>query len=151
MVCEIYMTEIVERLYVGSARALSEAEKYDLVVNCTVNVPASEKYMKTIRVPVEDLPEENNAFLFHMEIRGVLEAMHECLQEPKHYVLVHCNAGRQRSCRLIACYLIRYHRMTAVEAALHIKNKHREAFFGGMNFSEMINKFYENERKMLDC
>ncbi len=141
------ISEIVDRLYVGSARALFSADNYDLIVNCTVNVPITDKCVKTIRVPVEDLPEENDKLLQHMEMRHVLEAIHECLEDKNHYVLVHCHAGRQRSCAVIACYLIKYHNMTAMDAVKHIKSRHREAFFGGINFADAINKFYDSEKR----
>ena len=58
-------------------------------------------------------------------------------------VLVHCYAGQQRSCAVVACYLIKYNNMNPYTAVNYIKMKRRIAFFGEINFiAAIINFFY---------
>ena len=57
-------------------------------------------------------------------------------------VLVHCYAGMQRSCAVVACYLIRYHNMNPQEAINFIKSKRSIAFAGRVNFIKTIEEFY---------
>ena len=44
-------------------------------------------------------------------------------------------------------YLIKYYNMSPDDSIKYIKTKRPIAFFGGANFANMIEKFYENERK----
>ena len=101
---------------------------------------------KFIRLPVNDSPDECDKLLSLIYETQVLEHIHASLQanEP---VLVHCFMGIQRSASLVACYLIKYYNMSPSESIIYIKTKRPIAFFGGANFANMIEKFYENERK----
>jgi protein-tyrosine phosphatase len=57
-------------------------------------------------------------------------------------VLVHCFAGMQRSCAVVACYLIKYYNITPLDAINFIKKKRNVAFFGGVNFMRTLEMFY---------
>ena len=100
--------EIVHNLFIGSIAALHSADKFSTVVNCTegsmIEFPANCK--NCIRIPIEDDPSECNNLLDFIVETKVLEKINASIlnNEP---VLVHCYAGRQRSCSLVACYLIK--------------------------------------------
>ena len=71
----------------------------------------------------------------------VLEYMHRFLGT-NHTVLVHCHAGIQRSCAVVACYLVEYHGLTPDEAIEHIKDKRHVAFITGVNFKDTVEGVY---------
>jgi protein-tyrosine phosphatase len=58
-------------------------------------------------------------------------------------VLVHCKNGMQRSCGVVACYLIKYNYMTPIDAIQFIRYKRPIAFFGNVNFQEAIDLFHK--------
>jgi protein-tyrosine phosphatase len=51
--------------------------------------------------------------------------------------------GMQRSCAVVACYLIKYHGMDPIQAIDYIKSKRPFAFFGQVNFIDAINRFFD--------
>jgi len=140
MLRENMYDEIIEYLYVGSASALNHSEKFNLIVNCTTNV-----YMKTsvntIRIPIDDDPYDTKLFLQLLDDTNILEKIHTSINN-KEPVLVHCYAGQQRSCALVACYLIKYKNMTPDTAINYIKQKRRVAFIGNVTFISAIVHFF---------
>ena len=100
-----------------------------------------EQYEQYINLPVHDSPDECDNLLKMINETQVLEKIHNALQNNKP-VLVHCFAGMQRSCALVACYLIKYYDFTPKIAIDFIKSKRPIAFFGKVNFMDTINKIY---------
>jgi len=139
--------EIVEYLHVGSARALQSSDNFSMIVNCTTDdmIRFPKNCTNCIRIPVHDDPDECNKMISLIDSTQVLAKMHESILEKKP-VLVHCFAGQQRSCAIVALYLIRYHTMTPDQAIAHIKRKRRIAFFGQVNFAAAIVYFYAREK-----
>ena len=140
MLRENMYDEIIEYLYVGGASALNSSDNFDFIVNCTRNI-LTIKIENTIIIPINDDPYESEKFLQLLEDTNVLEKINTSIQNKKP-VLVHCYAGQQRSCALVACYLIKYKNMTPDNAINHIKQKRRIAFFGNVNFISAIIKFF---------
>ena len=147
------MMKIIPNLYLGGVKALvntsNTSPKFLLIVNLikqTSNENLTSICKKFIRLPVNDSPDECDKLLSLIYETQVLEHIHASLQanEP---VLVHCFMGIQRSASLVACYLIKYYNMSPSESINYIKTKRPIAFFGGANFANMIEKFYENEMK----
>lgn len=134
--------EIIEHLYVGSATALTHSEKFSLIVNCTKDIFIKNPE-NTIRIPINDDPYDSNLFLQLLEDTNVLQKIHTSINN-KEPVLVHCFAGQQRSCAVVACYLLKYNNMNPYQAINYIKQKRRIAFFGNINFiSAIVNFFYK--------
>jgi protein tyrosine/serine phosphatase len=135
--------EITEYLYVGGIESSQkEWSNFKLIVNCTKDISfPSQKLEKTdpecIRISVNDIPDECDNMTKYMRETNVLERMHEHIRKGEP-VLVHCFAGMQRSCAIVACYLIKYHKVTPAVAMDHIKRKRPVAFFGGANFLKTI-------------
>ena len=97
----------------------------------------------TIRIPINDDPYDNNLFLQLLYDTNILQKIHTSINN-KEPVLVHCFAGQQRSCALVACYLLKYNNMNPYQAINYIKEKRRIAFFGNINFiSAIVNFFYK--------
>jgi protein-tyrosine phosphatase len=139
--CENVYDEIIDHLFIGSAKSLDEIENFDLIVNCTPDIFI--KYPnKSIRIPVKDNQDECNKLLQLLKDTDVLEKIKTTINN-KQKVLVHCYAGQQRSCAVVACYLIKYNNMNPYTAVNYIKMKRRIAFFGEINFlSAIVNFFY---------
>lgn len=139
--CENVYDEIIDNLFIGSATSLTHSDNFDLIVNCTPDI-----FIKnpdnTIRIPIRDDPHESNKLLQLLKDTDVLEKINKTINN-KQKVLVHCYAGQQRSCAVVACYLIKYNKMNPYTAVKHIKTKRRIAFFGEVNFiSAIVNFFY---------
>lgn len=133
--------EIVNNLYLGSAGALGYHSRFSKIVNCTVDIRFPKYHPDCIRIPVEDDPLESKNLLRHMEETHVLEKIQDTIQRGKP-VLVHCYAGTQRSCAVVACYLIRYHGMKPMNVVTYISSKRPEAFEEGVHFLHAILRFY---------
>lgn len=135
--------EIVENLYIGNEQSSQlYADKFALVVNCSKDIPFSKKCKQGSRIPINDDPSEINNLLNYMKNTNILEQINS-KRLHKQPVLVHCFAGMQRSCAVVACYLIKYYNVTPLDAINFIKSKRKEAFFGGVNFMESLVQFYK--------
>lgn len=131
--------KICDFLYVGSANSIKFADEFDLIVNCTSDMREPKRYKQFIRLPIQDDPGDIENMMSIIDETGVLSIIHLAIGEKKH-VLVHCYAGEQRSCAIIACYLIRYRGMTSMEAVIYIQKYHVNAFAGGVNLIELLEK-----------
>jgi protein-tyrosine phosphatase len=142
--------EIVSHLYLGGVKALKDTNviQFHMIVNLIKSRLVNDKPNKNcevfIHLPVDDSPDECHTLLDLIYKTEVLEKMHTILTTTNKYVLVHCFAGMQRSCALVACYLIKYYTMTPEEAIEYIKSERPIAFFGQVNFMKMITMFYQN-------
>lgn len=157
--------KISENLYVGGIQSSEKNwNDFRLIVNCTKDIPfQSQKFgmdvvsthiplndaevqrnmdsPECIRIPVNDTPEECDNFLKYIYETNVLRKMNQAINEGKP-VLVHCYAGAQRSCALVACYLIEFYDVIPSVAMEHVRKHRPIAFFGGANFAQAIQRFY---------
>lgn len=145
------LDEIIHNLYIGNRYSLDYASQFAFIVNCTKpeQVPIIDE-SKTVRLPIDDIPEESDHLTRLIRENNILEKIHQYLHPSSvtsngNKVLVHCNAGRQRSCATVACYLIKYYNMTPIQAVQYIKSKRKEAFFGYVNFYNTLNTMYINK------
>jgi len=132
-------SEICDFLYVGSANAITHANKFDLIINCTSDMREPKQYKQFIRLPINDDPNDTENAFSIINKTGVLTIIDAAISSGQH-VLVHCYAGEQRSCTIVACYLIRYQGMTPTKAVMYIQERHECAFNGGTNLIELLEK-----------
>lgn len=133
-------SEIVTGLYVGSERdARENSSSFDLVVNCTPHVPYYTA-AHHVRLAVQDDPFDAPK-LYDALQRGtsqdVLARIHDCLRNEEQ-VLVHCQAGAQRSAAVAACYLVAHTGLTTQEAVEQVRCQRPIAFFFGVNLIDTI-------------
>ena len=147
------MNEIFPRLYIGNAQASSMfGQQFDLVVNCTPNLPFAPRLNPSepgtcIRVAIDDHPSRNLEMLNIVKHGGVLEAIYDTLNAPKETkVLVHCAAGMQRSCAIVAFYLIKYYHFPLNDAMEFIRQQRPVAFYGGATFLPALSAFEREQR-----
>ena len=130
-------------LFVGNATFAEErGGEFDLVVNCTKNLPPplrknEDKETKFIRLPVDDDPRDATVLYDILNATDALHSIDSALSSGKR-VLIHCLAGSQRSAAVAACYLVK-HRSNDVDTAIErVKSRRPIAFFGHVNFRETI-------------
>lgn len=134
--------EIVDNLFLGNKNAAeSHSDLFSLIINCSKDIPFSKQCKQGIRIPINDDPGEVINLLNYMKNTTILEQIHTT-RTNKQPVLIHCFAGMQRSCAVVACYLIKYYRAPPLLAINFIKRKRNEAFFGGINFIRTLEMFY---------
>lgn len=134
--------EIIDNLYIGNSLSI-ESDQFDLVVNCTREneVPFPTTYSPNcIRISIRDDPFESNYLLAILRDTDVLQRIDNTLKDNKK-VLVHCSKGQQRSCAVVACYLIFYYDIMPDEAIRLIRSRRPIAFFGSVNFYSAITEF----------
>lgn len=130
--------EIIKNLFIGNRNSVHD-DGYDLIINCTKDLPSTNT--RTIRIPVDDSPDESDNLVHYVEQTNVISEIHKVIED-NGKVLVHCWAGAQRSCAVVAIYLIKYYSLSPLEAIMCIKKQRPIAFFTGANFIEAIKYFY---------
>ncbi len=135
-------SEIISGLYIGNDKcALYHGEEFDLVINCTSSLPL-QKNTKTIRIAIDDDPFDSVPLYQILRDTDILNDIHNTITNGKR-VLVHCQAGAQRSPAVVACYLIVYHKYTPHDAVEFIKSRRKVAFFWTVNLYKALQLTYE--------
>jgi hypothetical protein len=139
--------EIIPNLFIGNINSLKHANKFDFILNCTDDIPFPKTCTNCLRISIKDDPDESDRLLHLLRKYSILEKIYGYIQSKKS-VLVHCYAGMQRSCAVVACYLIKNYSISPYTAISHIKMKRNVAFYRGVNFQNALDKCY-NENKVI--
>lgn len=143
------LSQVMPNMYIGSYKSLdyfcNTFPGPALVINCTPDVPPPTYYGEFIRIPVWDNlnPFECKKMHYYLHTFQVLEKIHFRLLRGEQ-ILIHCVAGMQRSCAVVACYLCKYHGMEIQEAVKFIRTYRPIAFHGGVNFADTIFQYKPN-------
>jgi protein-tyrosine phosphatase len=134
--------EIISNLYIGNHKALHYATKFNLIVNCTKCIPFPiSMSIECIRVSIND--NENESLSLLQYAPTVIERIHDALQHNKP-VLVHCHAGIQRSCTIVAMYLMKYYDILPSYAIDFIRSKRSVAFHPTPTFDRALRTYYRD-------
>lgn len=135
--------QILPNLYVGNYHAATYTSNFDVIVNCTRDIPFSiSSKIQYIRLPIDDDPSETENLL--QKGPNILEKIHDAIENRKR-VLVHCYAGMQRSCALVAMYIMKYYQVISPTAAMKfIKTNRQVAFNPTPTFINALQTFYSN-------
>jgi protein-tyrosine phosphatase len=133
---------IVAHLYIGDIDSLKYSSLFRYIVNCTKHI-SSLPTIETTRIAINDHPSESEKLLKEVESTNVLEKIHKARLKNKN-VLVHCHAGMQRSCAVVALYLIKYYNMTPEEIFRFLPTKRPIAFLPEPTFRKVIYEFYKS-------
>lgn len=148
-------TEILPYLWIGDYKDCMDInflhnQHIETIVNCTKEVQFLDdpefRDIKRIRIPVDDRPSvsyaDDNMIMYHSVYDVVTTIHNNIINESA--VLVHCQAGKQRSATVIACYLIRYGKVDVATAIQYIRSKRPKCFRPSNNFELALNKFYNH-------
>ena len=141
--------EVITNLFVGNENAsYIYGNEFDTIINCTKIVSFPKNCKTCIRLAVDDSPDEAEKLYNLIKAEKVLETINNSLDNNK-TVLVHCHAGMQRSCAVVACYLVKYNNMSINNAIKLIKDKRHIAFLNNINFIKTIELFSKTKKNDL--
>jgi len=136
--------EIVPNVFLGNFNSTLSplSADIDLIINCTKDLPfppppPAPRTRIDIRLPINDDRSKEALDTFIEKAPNLLEAIEEHVQCGKK-VLIHCLAGQQRSCALVAAYLMFKKGFQYDKAVSHIKSIKADAFFYGVNFESAL-------------
>lgn len=121
--------------------------KIELLVNCTKDLPfpSATKNRQDIRLAIDDDCSQDAFDTFVEKVPAIIETMREYIGGGKK-VLVHCRAGQQRSCALIAAYLMKTLGNSVEEAINHVKSVKPDAFFYYVNFAPALERLQKRNK-----
>ena len=140
---------ITGNLYIGNFESphdkdFLEDNNIKLIVNCTktynYKLPSN---IQKIRLNITDVNTPENNIIIANNIDKILEIINIYLKSEEG-VLVHCHMGQQRSAAVIACYLMKYKKLSLKDAINKVKSKRRMAFNPQATFMDFL-QYYEIE------
>ena len=152
-------SKILPNLYLGNFRAAKnkaffESKNIKGVLNCTREVDIPNYFRNTgsieyMRIPVDDSLKIIDINLMTKFLPVAVEYIHKHVSIQKNPMLVHCVAGRERSCICVAAYLVKYKNMTPDQAYVYILKNRPEAFFFGksINFEKSLEEYAKSLKK----
>lgn len=132
------MFEIMPNLFLSSFQDVAVTPD-TFVVNCTKDLPM--KSPNGIRIAVDDDMSRESSLVMLKALPGAVKEIDRQLHVHKRRVVVHCQAGQQRSPTVVAAYLICKYGYDLDRAIQYIKSKKRDAFFYQVNFRDSLEKF----------
>lgn len=133
------MFEIIPYLYLASYEDAKNNTLPDMhSINCTINYPMITK--QGIRISVNDDSHESSFDIMYNNFDNAVLYIDNLISK-EIIVIVHCQAGQQRSAAVICAYLMSKKNMNTPEAILFIKSKKPDAFFFKCNFLSSLNKY----------
>jgi protein-tyrosine phosphatase len=141
--------EVMPGLFLGNEADSRNADRFDMVVNCTADLPfhGDSSRQSQVRVPVKDNgdPRQQELFVEHASNAVTHDAVSDTIVGGGR-VLVHCRAGQQRSAAFVAVVLCRSGMFATPDDAVEfIRHKKRDAFLGSVNFSKALHRMFPKE------
>lgn len=140
------MYEIIPNLFISSYSDLKLSLINDnvYIINCTKDLPLMDL---GYRISVDDIPDIENNRIMYDAFFSIIPIIENKLSK-NIKVVVHCNAGRQRSASIVCAYLIWKYKYNLNYAINFIKYKKQDAFFWSINFNQALEKFYNDINKL---
>ncbi len=147
--------KICSNIYLGNYKSAKNKELFvkkgiKAVLNCTKDIDIPNYFInhnvEYMRIPVDDSLKQVDINLMTRFLPAAVEFIHKHAVIQRQPVLVHCVAGRERSCIAIAAYLVKYKNLSPEEAYVFILKKRPEAFFFGksINFDKSLEEYYNS-------
>jgi protein-tyrosine phosphatase len=117
------------------------------VVNCTPSLPnhfSCDPKVQYLRVPVHDSLESRDIASLQKYLPVACHFIHKVRFLEDTPVLVHCQAGKQRSATVVAAFLIMFYACTPQSAMRLLLERKQDVFHNGkhVNFAGALNRFY---------
>jgi protein tyrosine phosphatase (PTP) superfamily phosphohydrolase (DUF442 family) len=139
------LSEVLPGLFLGNdVAARDRGTEFAVVVNCTPGLPFAAPAggaQVQVRVAVADDPFDSVPLFQILRDTDVLAQMHAALCADARPVLVHCQAGAQRSPAVVAAYLMRYYGLGTQDAIDFVKSRRHVAFFWDVNLRRALELF----------
>lgn len=150
--------QIVPRLWIGNFKSALDKDfitknNINVIVNCTNDMPfpVLNSPVRTIRIGVDDSLLQKDILLMESYLKKIIPVLEEMYTERGSNILVHCHAGKQRSCIVVAALLYELWKSDYVgredelreEVISHIISKRPQAFTFGLrvNFFQSFKRF----------
>ena len=123
------MTEILPNLWLGNyeitkSKDFINLHKINTIINCTNTFPFPEHFKgKRIRVPVLDNKKPNQIW----KMFKYFDLVHQIINKERarnSNILIHCQAGKQRSVSIVLAYLMSHGKISLNNAYLLLQTKH---------------------------
>jgi len=147
-----FMSEILDGLFVGDAQTSKSHDfmiknKINFILNCSTdleNVFEDTLSIEYQRLSLEDHGREVDINNMFQALPSVVKELEERYKKGKN-ILIHCQAGAQRSATVAAAFLIHITKTTPEVATKHILKFRPNAFFFGEknNFQQALDNFYK--------
>ena len=131
-------SEIIPNIYIGNIySSLYNSEDFDVIVNCSKNLPFPKNNNIKIRVPIDDkYVFKCNELLKYLD---VIETIKEYYNDNKK-ILIHCQFGIQRSSTLTTIFLMKELGIDKEKAIDLVKSQRNISFFPYNNFNHIFDK-----------
>lgn len=132
-------SEIIPNIYIGNIySALYNSDDFDVIVNCSKNLPFSQKNNNIkVRVPIDD------KYIFKcdelLNYLDVIDTIKEYYKNNKK-ILIHCQFGIQRSSTLTTLFLMKELGIDKEKAINLVKSQRNISFFPFNNFNHVFDK-----------
>jgi atypical dual specificity phosphatase len=148
------VSKIMPKVFLGNYKAAKDQEFFDknnikAVLNCTKELPntfsCANSSLEYMRIPIDDSLREVDFNKFYEFLPVITQFIHKHVDLQKNNILIHCHAGRARSCGALVGYLMEFRKMTPQDACELLLKKRNEAFFYGesVNFEKPLMKYYK--------
>jgi len=133
------INHIIDNVYLGDS-SHDEEELINLgisyVFNITPNIYREYKRLIEIRIPINDIYEQNIMDIFPEVVKHIKEINDENIK-----IYVHCHAGISRSASLVILYIMMYHNKNFEEAFKFVREK-RLCIQPNPSFAEQLKIMY---------
>ena len=134
------INQIIQGLYISSYDVALDKNTIDelnikTIVNCTCKDEKLDN-ITYLRIPINDPPLQEDIVYVNTHYQNIVQYIDNKLMMGN--VLVHCQAGSQRSATIVAIYLMMKYNMTASNAISLIKSKRPICFFGNVSYRESL-------------
>ena len=131
--------EIIDNIWVGNIASAND-RSFDVIVNASTDIPFYQ-LKDNRKIIVEDNCRERDFLNMDTQLEEIVDFIHEKVRRSKK-ILVHCRVGAQRSCTIVAAYLMKYRDFKLKESVEYIKARRANAFNDYNHFEIVLQRFY---------
>lgn len=137
------MAEIIPGLWLGKWTTSQDLEFLEnegitCIINCTNTFKFPAIPMRKIRIPILDNGSDAEVYKMYSLLDKAVTLIHRLLIN-KDRILVHCQAGQQRSVAIVLAFIIRYTNIDLSTAQQLIQTKWETA--NGLNFVKALRQY----------
>ena len=137
------MTEIIPGLWLGkwtNSQDIDFLEKEDIncIINCTNTFKFPNIKVRKIRIPVLDNRDEAEIYKMYCMLDKAVTLIRRLLAG-RYRILIHCQAGQQRSVAIVLAFIIKYTDMNLETAQEMLRTKWEDA--DGSNFLGALKQY----------